>query len=103
MHLLFKPKCVSQSVRSYAGLMLTSDMVLWAADLAAERLKVKEAGEDDTVLHNIAVDRRNALSSNLSRLLDPYQSVWKSRNRTGGLMDSLKRLENNVSLLQTAK
>lgn len=71
-----------------AEFLQAGSLVRWACRLAAARLRRK-----DKKLGSVPLAARRRLAAEIRELLAIQPAVWLSRNRPGGLSDSLRRLE----------
>ncbi|MEN6385080.1 MAG: family 20 glycosylhydrolase [Phycisphaerales bacterium] len=72
-----------------------ADMLKHGCDLAMARLDAK-----DKKTINIPQDVRDKLAFDMKKIMKDYKKVWLSRNRRGGLSDSLSRMENQLELYE---
>jgi hexosaminidase len=64
------------------------------------RLGIARLEAVDNAMVNIPMKTREQLARELERLIEEYKRVWLSRNRPGGLKDSVGRLEKLFGLYQ---
>ena len=71
----------------------------WAAKLAevdddAESLELTKRWAAGSMTCDLPLEQRRWLASELAPLIEEHQNLWVSRNRPGGLKDSVRRLTN---------
>ncbi len=92
----------ARSARDDAALLVDEtrfsiDLVELLVDDAESRM------DEDGLLGSVPEDARDELVRRLGVLTDRYRELWLSRNRTGGLDDSLRWLENLRSAYETGR
>jgi hypothetical protein len=78
-------------------LRFSIDLVELLVDDAQARM------EKDGTLGSVAEDARGELARRLGALMDRYRELWLSRNRPGGLDDSLGWFENLRAAYETGR
>jgi len=76
-------------------IMLMADMLKHGCDLGIARLDAK-----DKTIANIPKQTREKLAADIKKIMTTYRQVWLMRNRTGGLEDSIGRMQKLLDLYQ---
>jgi hexosaminidase len=74
-----------------------TDMLLFACRLGLARFE----NGGDRPLASVAAEERRALARELTPLIERHRALWLSRNRAGGLADSVARLERTLATLES--
>jgi len=74
---------------------LAARMMLFGCDLGIQRISVQ-----GTEIQNMNQNQKQILATELQGIIEQFNSIWLSRNRSGGLKDSIQRLYNTLNLLQ---
>ncbi|MFX0150975.1 MAG: family 20 glycosylhydrolase [Candidatus Hodarchaeota archaeon] len=73
-----------------------ADVLKFACDLGIAQLK----SGIEKPLKELEKNLKEELRETLSKLIERHQEIWLQRNRSGGLIDSLKRLKRIIKLLK---
>jgi hypothetical protein len=73
----------------------TADLMRFALKLGRARLEAGAVG-----LQNVPAARRHELAAELEPMLTTFRQLWLERSRSGGLKDSVGRLQRILTILQ---